>query len=71
MQSTSRDEETFVIVLHMLWECRNALIDLSQLERAKYVENCINFIINFEKGGRKKNYKRKTIEKIFRHEVAA
>jgi hypothetical protein len=45
MQPNSRDDETFSIILHMLWECRNVFIDLNEFKKSAYVEKCINDIV--------------------------
>lgn len=49
MQSDSRNEETFAIVLHLLWECRNAFADLNEATKSTYVEKCIKNILYSEK----------------------
>ena len=49
MQSNSWSEETFAVVLHMLWECRNAFADLNEPTKSTYVEKCIKEILYSKK----------------------
>jgi hypothetical protein len=51
MQSKSRNEETFAIILHLLWECRNVFADLNEHTKSNYVENCIKEIVYSHKDG--------------------
>jgi hypothetical protein len=38
--------ETFGLILLMLWECRNALVDLKESKRAACVEQCIHALFS-------------------------
>lgn len=45
MQSNAQSEETFAIVLHMLWECRNVFADLNEFNKSNCIEKCIREIV--------------------------